>query len=114
MEPCLLDSRMGSIVEKFGGRFKLKTRDCIFHGLPLAGLYHAVEGLPPESPRDILLTKDLPELVHSIRDVIGDFMVLNRMRQNSLKICESEFRWQERGVRLFDAIRKIRSVALSS
>jgi len=50
MSPYLLNSRMGLIVEEFGGGFKLKTLEYIYHGLPLAGLNHAVEGLPLKSP----------------------------------------------------------------
>jgi glycosyltransferase involved in cell wall biosynthesis len=114
MEPYLLNSRMGLIVEELGGGFKLKTLEYIFHGLPLAGLRHAVEGLPLESPRDILLTQDLPALVSSIQNVIDDFDALNRMRQNSLEICESAFRWQDRGENLVEAIREMRPVALLS
>ena len=114
MEPYLLDARMGLIVEELGGGFKLKTLEYIFHGLPLAGLRHAVEGLPLESPDNILLTQDLPSLVQNVGALIDDFDALNRMRRTSLEICESAFQWKERGEKLVDAIEEMRSVALSS
>ena len=114
MEPYLLDARLGLIVEELGGGFKLKTLEYIFHGLPLAGLRHAVEGLPLESPRDILLTTDLSSLIEGISKTIDDFEALNRMRENSLTTCDSAFRWEDRGRKLVEAIQEMRSIALPS
>ncbi len=109
MTPYLLDSRMGLIVEEFGGGFKLKTLEYIFHGLPLAGLNHAVEGLPLRSPENILLERDIPMLVESIVSTIDDFERLNAMQRTSLGICAGAFRWEDRGKRLFEAIHGIRA-----
>ncbi len=108
MTPYLIDARMGLIVEEFGGGFKLKTLEYIFHGLPLAGLDHAVESLPLRSPENILLAPDTPSLLESIRDIIDDFAALNRMRRTSLEICRESFRWEERGRNLRDTLRGIR------
>lgn len=113
MEPYLLNARMGLIVEEFGGGFKLKTLEYIFHGLPLAGLFHAVEGLPLQSPDDILLVPDVPSLVAAVAGAIDDFDRLNRMRSQSLEICEQSFRWEDRGRMLLDEIAKLRGVALA-
>ena len=112
MEPYLLNARMGLIVEEFGGGFKLKTLEYIFHGLPLAGLHHAVEGLPLSSPEEILLTPDIPSLIAGVSATIDDFERLNYMRRRSLEICEESFRWEDRGRKLADAIQELRSVAL--
>lgn len=109
MSPYLLDSRMGLIVEEFGGGFKLKTLEYIFHGLPLAGLNHAVEGLPLRSPENILLQSDIPILVESIVSMIDDFERLNAMQRTSLEICAGAFRWEDRGKRLFEAIHGMRA-----
>lgn len=113
MEPYLLAARMGLIVEELGGGFKLKTLEYVFHGLPLAGLRHAVEGLPLESPGEILLAPNLPGLIDAIRDAIDDFDQLNRMSRTSLEICESAFRWEDRGIRLVEAFEELRQVALA-
>jgi glycosyltransferase involved in cell wall biosynthesis len=112
MEPYLLNARMGLIVEEFGGGFKLKTLEYIFHGLPLAGLYHAVEGLPLSSPEEILLTPDIESLITGVSATIDDFDRLNYMRRRSLEVCRESFRWEDRGRKLADAIRELRSVAL--
>lgn len=108
MSPYLLDSRMGLIVEEFGGGFKLKTLEYIFHGLPLAGLNQAVESLPLESPEHILLAADTETLLQQISDSIDDFETLNRMQSESLKICEAAFRWEDRGRCLYEKIRNMR------
>jgi polysaccharide biosynthesis protein PslH len=113
MTPYLLESRMGLIVEEFGGGFKLKTLEYIFHGLPLAGLTCAVESLPLTCPENILLRDDTPSLVAAISEVIDDYDALNRMRRTSLEICREAFRWEERGRKLHKAISELRSVALA-
>jgi glycosyltransferase involved in cell wall biosynthesis len=111
MTPYLLGSRIGLIVEEFGGGFKLKTLEYIFHGLPLAGLDHAVEGLPLSSPENILLRPDTKSLINAITDVIDDFDRLNQMRSTSLAICREEFRWEDRGRDLKEEIGKMRGLA---
>lgn len=112
MEPYLLNARMGLIVEEFGGGFKLKTLEYIFHGLPLGGLAHAVEGLPLSSPEELLLTPDTESLIAGIGRIIDDFEQLNRMRERSLEVCEKAFRWEDRGRKLADAIAQVRDVVL--
>jgi len=113
MTPFLLESRLGLIVEEFGGGFKLKTLEYIFHGLPLAGLDRAVDGLPLESPQHILLTPDTPSLVAGIENVIDDIGRLESMRRRSLEICNVAFRWEDRGRKLLERLRDLRGVALA-
>ncbi len=113
MSPYLLGARMGLIVEEFGGGFKLKALDYIFHGLPLAGLTHAVDGLPLKSPNHALLTPTTESLVSGVVEAIDDFDRLNSMRRESLAICQEAFRWEDRGRKLFDEIAGMRTVALA-
>ena len=82
--------------------FKLKSLEYIFHGLPLAGLNKAVDGLPLTSPEHILLTEDLGSLVDEVAGCIDDFDRLNRMREESIRICEASFRWEDRGKNLLN------------
>ena len=114
MTPYLLDARMGLIVEEFGGGFKLKTLEYLFHGLPLAGLVQAVEGLPLRSPDHLLLENDVPALVASITGAIDDFDRLNAMRQSAFTICREAFRWEDRGRKLHETLREMRGIALAS
>lgn len=86
--------------------------ESIFHGLPLAGLHQAVEGLPLSSPEEILLTPDIESLITGVSATIDDFDRLNYMRRRSLEVCRESFRWEDRGRKLADAIRELLSVAL--
>lgn len=108
MSPFLLGARMGLIVEEFGGGFKLKTLEYLFHGLPLAGLVQAVEALPLQSPEHLLLENDVPALVSSIVGVIDDIDHLESMRRNAYERCLEAFRWEDRGLRLLAALRERR------
>lgn len=114
MSPYLLDSRMGLIVEEFGGGFKLKTLEYLFHGLPLAGLVQAVEALPLESLRHLLLTPDVSSLLEAIIDLIDDVDRLNRMQREALAICQGAFRWEDRGRELFEALQRGRGEKAAS
>jgi glycosyltransferase involved in cell wall biosynthesis len=113
MSPYLLDARMGLIVEEFGGGFKLKTLEYLFHGLPLAGLVQAVEGLPLRSPDHLLLERDVPSLIAAITSVIDDIDRLETMRRTSYDLCLEAFRWEDRGIRLFEALRERRGIVLA-
>lgn len=105
MDPYLDGARMGLIVEEFGGGFKLKALDYVFHSLPLAGLDHAVDGLPLRSPDQVLLAKDTPSLINGVIQLIDNFPKLNQMQQDSLAICQQAFRWEDRGAALAQALR---------
>ncbi len=109
MSPYLLNARMGLIVEEFGGGFKLKTLEYLFHGLPLAGLVQAVEGLPLHSPEHLLLAHDVPELIAMVLSRIDDVERLDAMRAESLRLCAESFRWEDRGTDLRRKIESIRS-----
>ncbi len=108
MTPYLLDARLGLIVEEFGGGFTLKTLEYLFHGLPLAGLVQAVEGLPLRSPEHLLLERDIPALVAAVVAAIDDLDRLNAMRKSAYDLCREAFRWEDRGRRLHEALREMR------
>ncbi len=104
MTPYLLDARMGLIIETHGGGFKLKALDYLFHRLPLAGLRHAVEGLPHQSPDEVLLMDTMPSLIREVLAAMDDVPRLNRMSKGALRRSEVAFDWKNRGSRLYDAI----------
>lgn len=113
MSPYLLDARLGLIVEEFGGGFKLKTLEYLFHGLPLAGLVQAVEGLPLQSPRHLILERDVPALIQSVIGIIDDLERLNAMRTEAFSLCREAFRWEDRGRLLHESLLELRGVALA-
>ncbi|MCP5541069.1 MAG: glycosyltransferase [Akkermansiaceae bacterium] len=102
--PYLKEARFGLIVEEFGGGFKLKALEYVFHRLPLAGLRHAVDGMPLESPDDYLLMNTLPSLAREIAAAIDDVDRLNRMSRVSYEKCATAFEWEDRGRALHDAV----------
>lgn len=104
VSPYLLEARLGLIIETLGGGFKLKALDYLFHRLPLAGLRHAVEGLPHESPGEVLLADTLPGLIGEVIAAVDDLPRLNRMSALAYRKCEAEFDWADRGRRLREAI----------
>jgi glycosyltransferase involved in cell wall biosynthesis len=108
---------MGLIVEEFGGGFKLKTLEYLFHGLPLAGLVQAVEGLPLSSPDHLILEPDTASLIAAvIAAVIGaidDLDRLEAMRKTAYERCLAAFRWENRGQRLFKALGERRGIAMA-
>ncbi len=113
MTPYLRGARVGLIVEEHGGGFKLKSLDYIFHGLPLAGLHKAVDGLPLHSPDHILLADDTDRLVREVIGMIDDFDRLNRMRTEAFRICEGAFRWEDRGERFREKVESLISPGLA-
>jgi glycosyltransferase involved in cell wall biosynthesis len=112
---------MGLIVEEFGGGFILKTLEYLFHGLPLAGLVQAVEGLPLSSPDHLILEPDTASLIAAgiaavIAAVIGaidDLDRLEAMRKTAYERCLAAFRWENRGQRLFKALGERRGIAMA-
>ena len=113
MTPYLLEARLGLIVEEFGGGFKLKTLEYLFHGLPLAGLVQAVEGLPLQSPGHLILERDVPALIQSVIGIIEDLERLNAMRTEAFSLCREAFRWEDRGRLLHESLLELRGVALA-
>lgn len=113
MTPYLNEARMGLIVEEHGGGFKLKSLEYIFHGLPIAGLEKAVDGLPLRSPDHLVLSPDTSSLVREVAAAIDDIERLNDMSTQSMAICERSFRWEDRGQDLLRKIESLRSVALA-
>lgn len=113
MSPYLLGARMGLIVEEFGGGFKLKTLEYLFHGLPLAGLVQAVEGLPLSSPDHLILEPDTASLIAAVIGAIDDLDRLEAMRKTAYERCLAAFRWENRGQRLFKALGERRGIAMA-
>lgn len=113
MSPYLEDARVGLVVEEHGGGFKLKQLEYVFHGLPLAGLEKAVDGLPLTSPDHLILTDTLKNLVSEVADCIDDLDRLNQIRKEAYGICESSFQWTDRGVKLLEQLENLSEVALA-
>jgi polysaccharide biosynthesis protein PslH len=104
-------ARMGVVPEATGGGFKLKTLDYIFGGLPVAGLTPALEGVPEEVKRHLIVRDDMDGLVEGICEVIGDDARLTRMRDEGYAAARVAFDWKERGARMMSAFTATQAVA---
>ncbi|MGC1304254.1 MAG: glycosyltransferase [Caulobacteraceae bacterium] len=97
-------ARMGVVPEATGGGFKLKTLDYIFAGLPVAGLTPALEGVPTEVKRHLIVRDSMTGLVDGICDAMNDVALLTRMRDQAYAEAKIAFDWEERGHRLMSAL----------
>ena len=80
--------RMGLVVEKTGGGFKLKTLDYIFNRLPIAAIRGSIAGLPLTPGLHYLSFKSMRELAQGVAAVIDDIERLNSMQQAAYEKCE--------------------------
>ena len=104
MGPLLSQARIAVVPELIGGGFKLKFLDYFFGRVPVATLSGAAAGLP-SSLRDLLIqANDVSELVERIAANIDELDRLNDLQDRAFQVARMQFRWEDRGVRLKQAI----------
>jgi len=101
----LAGRRMGLVVEKTGGGFKLKTLDYIFNRLPIAAIRGSVAGLPLTPELHYLSFESMPGLAQGVAAVIDNIERLNSLQQAAYEKCNAGFDWSDRGRTLYNAIR---------
>lgn len=111
--PHFASARMAVIPEVIGGGFKLKNLDYIFGRMPVATLAHAMAGLPDTIRRAMLSRDDLPSLVQALVQHIDDFSTLNAMQATAFDAAQLEYRWEDRGRALAEAIGMLRGCPAS-
>lgn len=94
--PELDGARIGVIAEPFGGGFKLKSLDYIFHRVPVAALAGNMAGVP-STGGGFLEFADEAALVRGIIAAVDDLSLLNRTQQVAYDACRPYFSWAERG-----------------
>jgi polysaccharide biosynthesis protein PslH len=102
----LAAQRMGLVVEKTGGGFKLKILDYVFNRLPIAAIRDSMTGLPLTPGLDYLSYESMRELAQGVAAVIDDLVRLNSMQQAAYEKCKIGFAWGDRGQTLSDAIQQ--------
>jgi polysaccharide biosynthesis protein PslH len=83
--------RLGLVIEKTGGGFKLKTLDYIFNRVPMAAIKGNISGLPLTPGLHYLSFESMRELAQGVVAVIDDVERLNSMQQAAFEKCESGF-----------------------
>jgi polysaccharide biosynthesis protein PslH len=93
-------ARVALVFDETGGGFKLKMLDYVYSRVPVCGLAHALEGLPPGVLKNALIANDLPQLVDMVASEIDDCTRLDLMQDGAYREIEGAFSWDANG-RLF-------------
>jgi polysaccharide biosynthesis protein PslH len=104
MAPLLNQVRIAVVPELIGGGFKLKFLDYFFTRVPVVTLVDATAGLPTALREQMFAATSLPALVASIVANIDRLDRLNELQDRAFHSARSLFRWEDRGVRLQQAI----------
>jgi polysaccharide biosynthesis protein PslH len=109
LTPIFQHSRLGLIIEKTGGGFKLKSLDYVFNGLPVAALAKSFEGVPDSVSQHFLVEDDTPALVESILIAVADDVRLQGMQSGALNAAKGSFKWATRARKLLEAVTEVRA-----
>jgi glycosyltransferase involved in cell wall biosynthesis len=100
----LSNARIAIVPELIGGGFKLKFLDYFFGRVPVATLSAAAAGLPAALRPLLLETSDMNGLVKIIVEHIDALDRLNELQSRAFQVARSQFKWEDRGMRLKQAI----------
>lgn len=104
MAPLLDSARIAVVPELIGGGFKLKFLDYFFGRVPVATLSAAAAGLPAPLRAQLIDADDVTGLVRAIADNIDRLERLNELQSGAFQVARTLFKWEDRGVRLKQAI----------
>lgn len=100
----LADCRIGLVIDELGGGFKLKILDYVFHGLPVAGLIHAMEGSHLRSDADFIGSDTLEGLTAQVLRTIDNFELLTSIRDSAYDKSRSRYSWKASASSLLNAV----------
>ena len=109
----LAQARIGIVAERFGGGFKMKALDYVFHRVPVAALVDNLSGIPL-SDADCLVFPDEAALVRGVLEVIDNLAMLESLQRRAYEACQHRFSWSERGTMMRELITSGRPPAQSS
>lgn len=95
--PFMRGARLGIMLDRVGGGFKLKQLEYVFHRVPIATLDEQTHGLPLKASEDFLSASNYRDLTDRIIDTIDDLQKLNAMQQNAIGKIRDAFDWRRRG-----------------
>lgn len=102
--PLFARARIAAVPEAIGGGFKLKLLDYIFARVPVATLSQAAAGLPQTLQQHMLVRDDLPALLLGMVEYIDRIADLNQLQHAAFRHAELDYRWEQRGQQLRQAI----------
>jgi glycosyltransferase involved in cell wall biosynthesis len=97
-------ARAALVFDDTGGGFKLKMLDYLFNRVPIFGLRHALEGLPPKIMAHTVGAATMPDLAERVVAMIDDVDGLDRMQSQAAQAARGLFEWGTNGRRLVDAV----------
>ncbi|MAM69588.1 MAG: hypothetical protein CMP91_00400 [Gammaproteobacteria bacterium] len=106
VEEVLKICRIGLILEKKGGGFKLKALDYIFNNIPILGYKESMEGLELVEGVDYICAKNVDDANYLIEKVINDFDCLNNIQSNAFKKSAHSYSWSERASSLINFLKE--------
>jgi len=104
--PHFAQARLAVVPEVIGGGFKMKLLDYVFGRVPVAVLSQAARGLPSALTDAMILADDVESMVQAICDRIDDVGALNGMQDAAFAQAQTDFRWEDRGRSLLQAIQR--------
>jgi len=102
--PLFAKARIAVVPEAIGGGFKLKFLDYFFGRIPVATLTQAAAGLPKELRDQTVARETMPMLIEAIVSYIDQVEALNLIQEQAFVHSRAEFRWEDRGLKLKQAI----------
>jgi glycosyltransferase involved in cell wall biosynthesis len=105
--PHLAAARIGLMIDRVGGGFKLKHLDYIFHRLPTVSMRGQTHGLDLRDDLEIKIADDYPAMVDWVRAHIDDFDKLNDMQNRAFERARERFDWGKRGRELYDLLKEV-------
>jgi len=101
------NARMGLVVDRTGGGFKLKMLDYIFQRVPVGGYTHALEGLPDTVAPHVVSHSETEPLLKAIVEAVNDPDRLQRMQVAAFQAAKGLFDWSSNGKRFVEKVSEV-------
>jgi glycosyltransferase involved in cell wall biosynthesis len=105
--PHLAAARIGLMIDRVGGGFKLKHLDYVFHRLPTVSMRGQTHGLNLDDDTEIKIADDYAAMVDWVKTHIDDFDTLNDMQNRAFEKARARFDWSKRGREFYDLLAEV-------
>ncbi|MEY9107440.1 glycosyltransferase involved in cell wall biosynthesis [Bradyrhizobium yuanmingense] len=101
------NARMGLVVDRTGGGFKLKMLDYIFQRVPVGGYTHALEGLPDKVAPHVVGHSETEPLLKAIVEAVNNPDRLQHMQVAAFQAAKGLFDWSSNGKRFIEKLNEL-------
>jgi glycosyltransferase involved in cell wall biosynthesis len=105
----LKKARIGLVIDRLGGGFKLKVLDYVFARVPIAAFRPAMRDGLLEPGGSYIAADTIPALVDGIVATFDDTAALSRLADGAFLAFRNAFDWTDRGRLVLDTIADIRA-----